>query len=167
MVTIANGRFNLPDDLRYTKNQHIYLDTLHKRIGLDEIGYAFLQNPKELQWLCEGTLEMGQPFVAISTDRGITTLNSPCSGTIKELNTDALTLMKIDDSKQPIVFCEWSAVSGVLIKRRDFTLAELLANAPFEEENLFSDIFEDVFIPSPIREFPPIHFLRVGELDAE
>jgi hypothetical protein len=80
---------------------------------------------------------------------------------------DALTLMKIDDSNQPIGFCEWSAVSSVLIKRRDFTLAELLANAPFEEENLFSDIFEDVFIPSPIREFPPIHFLRVGELDAE
>ena len=77
---------------------------------------------------------------------------------------DALTLMTVD-GKKPIIFSEWSAVNGNLIKRRDFTLAELLKNEPYEDNSLFSDIFDEVFIPKPIKEYDLVHYLKVNEYD--
>lgn len=77
---------------------------------------------------------------------------------------DALTLMTVD-GKKPIIFSEWSAVNGNLIKRRDFTLAELLKNEPYEDNSLFSDIFDEVFIPQPIKEYDLVHYLKVNEYD--
>ncbi len=93
MVIIADGRFNIPDHLFYTKYQHVYVDPVKKIIGLDQIGYAFLRNPIELKWLSENDLKIGEPFIAITTNTGITTLNSPCSGKIQEINQNALKLM--------------------------------------------------------------------------
>lgn len=80
---------------------------------------------------------------------------------------DALSLRTTDISRKPIIFSEWSAVNGSLLKRRDFTLIELLDFAPSNknEFSLFSDLNEEVFIPSPIREFPLKHFLRISEYD--
>ena len=77
---------------------------------------------------------------------------------------DALTLMTVD-GKNPIIFSEWSAVNGNLIKRRDFTLAELLKNEPYEDHSLFSDIFDEVFIPQPIKEYELVHYLKVKDYD--
>ena len=77
---------------------------------------------------------------------------------------DALTLMTVD-GKKPIIFSEWSAVNGNLIKRRDFTLAELLKNEPYEDNSLFSDIFDEVFIPQPVKEYDLVHYLKVNEYD--
>lgn len=77
---------------------------------------------------------------------------------------DALTLMSVD-GKSPIIFSEWSAVNGNFMKRRDFTLAELLKNEPYDDDSLFSDIFDEVFIPEPIKEFDLVHFLKVSEYD--
>jgi hypothetical protein len=34
-----------------------------------------------------------------------------------------------------------------------------------EQLALFSDIGEDVFIPTPIREYPPVHFLEIARVD--
>ena len=96
MVSIADGRFILPDKFFYTKNQHVYVDLIKKFVGLDEIGYAFLHNPNEIKFLVDTELKVGSPFVAITTDKGITTLNSPVSGKIKKLNTEALKSMKED-----------------------------------------------------------------------
>ena len=39
---------------------------------------------------------------------------------------DALDLKTPDEKKEPIVFSEWSPVNGSMIKRRDYTLANLL-----------------------------------------
>jgi len=75
MVTIADGRYYLPDDLHYSKNQHVYLNLKNKIIGLDQIGYAFLNNPTEISLLVE---------------QGVTTLNAPCSGKIETFNGKAL-----------------------------------------------------------------------------
>ena len=72
---------------------------------------------------------------------------------------DALTLQTPDGVK-PIIFSEWSAING-LIKRRDFTLDNLLKNQPMEGPNLFSDLGEEAFIPTPIKEYPPIHYLKI------
>lgn len=72
---------------------------------------------------------------------------------------DALTLMT-PDGVRPIIFSEWSPV-GYQVKRRDFTLDMLLRNQPMEGPNLFSDLGEEAFIPTPIREFPLIHYSKI------
>jgi len=91
---------------------------------------------------------------------------------------DALTLNTVGEKPSHIVFSEWSPVNGSMLKRRDFTFSELLRHeeamqAPLfpgsdseEQLPLFSDLGEHVFIPTPVREYTPIHFLeiaRVGE----
>lgn len=96
MVSIADGRFILPDKYFYTKNQHVYVDLFKKIVGLDEIGYAFLHNPIEIKFLVDKELTVGSPFVAITTDTGITTLNSPVTGKIKTINPEALKNMQED-----------------------------------------------------------------------
>lgn len=65
---------------------------------------------------------------------------------------DALTL-RTPDGAQAIVFSEWSAV-GYDIQRRDFTLDELMRNRPLEGPNLFSDLGDEAFIPTPL----PAHY---------
>lgn len=72
---------------------------------------------------------------------------------------DALTLMLPDNTETPIVFSEWSAINGSMIKRRDYTLANLLAYQPMEEPNLFSDLGDQAFIPKSLKEFPLTHFM--------
>lgn len=84
---------------------------------------------------------------------------------------DALTLQTVspetpeETPSKPITFSEWSLIQNGLIKRRDFTFSELL----FQSENnafpLFSDAGEDVFIPEPEKEFPPVHYLKIWEME--
>ncbi len=74
---------------------------------------------------------------------------------------DALSLKTIGENNKPIIFSEWSLVSGGMLKRRDFTFEELLNCSPIEGTNLFSDLGENAFIPRPLNDFPPVHFLEV------
>ncbi len=76
---------------------------------------------------------------------------------------DALTMKSVCGKKDPIVFAEWSAVNGSMIKRRDYSLAHLLAYQPMEGMTLFSDLGEQAFIPKPVKEFPLMHFLRLSD----
>jgi hypothetical protein len=76
---------------------------------------------------------------------------------------DALTLKMVGDNPQPIVFSEWSPVNGSMLKRRDFTFHGLLDHAAMKELPLFSDLGEDVFIPTPLKEHPLTHFLEVAD----
>lgn len=81
---------------------------------------------------------------------------------------DALTMKAADG--EPIIFAEWSAVNGCMLKRRDFELSHMLEE---HTSNLQMDLFGDVgsyetdetgaVILKPIREFPPIHYRRVQE----
>lgn len=89
---------------------------------------------------------------------------------------DALTLRTVGEKPSHIVFSEWSPVNGSMLKRRDFTFSELLRHeeamqAPLfpgmENENqlpLFSDLGEHVFIPTPVREYPPVHFMEIARV---
>lgn len=91
------------------------------------------------------------------------------------IHGDALSLQTVGENPSPIVFSEWSPVGGNLLKRRDFTFEDLIAYGaepkqlslfPDREEeqlSLFSDTGKPVLIPTPIEEFPPIHFLKLGE----
>lgn len=75
---------------------------------------------------------------------------------------DALTL-KTPDETRPIVFSEWSIAKDNLLKRRDYTLANLLENALPEPGTIFASLGEKAFIPRPIKDYPLIHFLKVGQ----
>lgn len=78
------------------------------------------------------------------------------------IHGDALSLKTVGENPQPIVFSEWSLVNGSLIKRRDFAFHELVSRASMRELPLFSDLGEEVFIPEPVKEYPPVHFLEVA-----
>lgn len=72
---------------------------------------------------------------------------------------DALTML--DDNGNPIVFSEWSLI-GSKMKRRDYTLANLLETQSYYDLPLFEDV-EDVKVPKPVKEFDLIHYRRVQE----
>ena len=78
---------------------------------------------------------------------------------------DALSLKTVGYNPKPIIFSEWSPVNGSMLKRRDFTFHGLLEHASMMELPLFSDLGEDVFIPTPEKEYPLTHFLEVANAD--
>ncbi|WP_223111590.1 DNA methyltransferase [Thiospirochaeta perfilievii] len=81
---------------------------------------------------------------------------------------DALTLKKVSEKKEPIVFSEWSPVNGSKIKRRDFTYENLLeAEKSKIPGDLFADVYETdpAFLPKPIKEYPLTHFLRISDVE--
>lgn len=93
------------------------------------------------------------------------------------LNGDALTMLDVEGN--PIIFSEWSLVTGDKVKRRDFRLDEMLEGNVEQNESLslFGDIADngDVnprseweydeetqsFIPKPITEYPLTSFYEV------
>ncbi len=74
---------------------------------------------------------------------------------------DALTLKTVGEKSSYIVFPEWSPVNGSMLKRRDFTFHSLLEHEGMKALPLFSDLGEDVFIPTPEKEYPPVHFFEI------
>jgi hypothetical protein len=74
---------------------------------------------------------------------------------------DALTLR--NSGNRPIVFPEWSPVSNAMIKRRDFAYDQLLDNADDQlwKQPLVSDLGKNIFVPTPVGDFPPCHYLKV------
>jgi hypothetical protein len=78
---------------------------------------------------------------------------------------DALTLKTYEDDLigKPIVFAEWSIISGNLVKRRDFIFSDLVERSSHREMPLFSDLDDDdeVFIPEPVEEFAPVDFMSL------
>ncbi len=80
------------------------------------------------------------------------------------IHGDAVSLKTVGDNPKPIVFSEWSPVNGSMLKRRDFTFHGLLAHEAIKEMPLFSDLGEGVFIPTPEKEYPPTHFLKVADV---
>ncbi|NLY00132.1 MAG: SAM-dependent DNA methyltransferase [Rhodopirellula sp.] len=77
---------------------------------------------------------------------------------------DALTLKTVGENPGYIVFSEWSPVNGSMLKRRDFTFHGLLAHEGIKELPLFSDLGENVFIPTPEKEYPPVHFMEIAHV---
>ena len=73
---------------------------------------------------------------------------------------DALSLKTQQNGNESIVFSEWSAVNGSMIKRRDFMLSFMLE--PQQQMSLFNDDNKPYSIPEPVREFPLTHFLKLA-----
>jgi hypothetical protein len=91
---------------------------------------------------------------------------------------DALSFMTAGQHPHPILFPEWSLIQGSLLKRRDFSFQGLLRHEETREAllfpdtrkpsaqqmGLFSDLGEDAFIPTPVKDFAPVHFLEVAHV---
>ncbi len=74
---------------------------------------------------------------------------------------DALTFLSVDG--RPIVFPEWSPINGTMLRPRDFAYNQLLEHAHTASTPLFSDLGHDVYLPTPVGEFPPCHYLKVND----
>lgn len=68
------------------------------------------------------------------------------------------------ETKRPIVFSEWSAVSGSMLKRRDYMFKFLVEKT--HQFSLFNDEGNAAAIDEPVKDFPLIHFLKLGEDDS-
>lgn len=76
---------------------------------------------------------------------------------------DALTMKTPEGG--PIIFSEWSLVSGNMIKRRDYRYDELLEGSQ-EQISIFMmgwkyDEEIEAFIPSPLKEYPIMDYRRI------
>ncbi len=67
------------------------------------------------------------------------------------------------ETKRPIVLSEWSAVNGSMLKRRDY-MFKFLVEKSFQT-TLFNDEGNPAAIDEPVKDFPLIHFLKLGEDD--
>jgi len=80
---------------------------------------------------------------------------------------NALTMLKNDGT--PIIFSEWSMVTGNNIKRRDYALNELL-DGHEEQMTIFMIGWEydeevQAWIPAPIKEYPVTDYRRLNEYE--
>lgn len=82
---------------------------------------------------------------------------------------DALTLKQ--ENGEPIIFAEWKLVSGLMLKRRDYRLDQILeAQNDMPSLFWFADGWEydeetKEYIPAPIKEFPLTDFRRVQDYE--
>ena len=88
------------------------------------------------------------------------------------LNGNALSMKKVDasaqDTQEPIIFSEWSAVTGPLIKRRDFRQDELLRDQDARNslEQAKGELSLEYVPKSPVREFPPTDYRKLPEAES-
>lgn len=76
---------------------------------------------------------------------------------------NALSYTTVDD--EPIVFTEWKFVNDTDVKQRCFDYQIVLEKG--KQLSLFGDDGGVASIPQHGKEFPPIHYLKLGEDDAE
>lgn len=69
------------------------------------------------------------------------------------------------ETKEPIVFSEWTAINSTMIKRRDY-MFEFLVKKTYQF-SLFDDEGEPVAIDKSLRDYPVVHFLKLGEYDTD
>lgn len=65
------------------------------------------------------------------------------------------------ETKQPIIFSEWSAVNGSMLKRRDYMFKFLVEKT--HQFALFNDEGNAAAIDEPVKDFPLVHFLKLSE----
>jgi hypothetical protein len=68
------------------------------------------------------------------------------------------------ETKAPIVFSEWSAATGTMLKRRDYVFKFLVEKT--HQFSLFNDQGDAAAIDEPVKDFPLVHFLKLGEDDS-
>lgn len=77
---------------------------------------------------------------------------------------DALTLKYADGSDKPIIFSEWSLVTGNKFKRRDYYFSNLV-DSEFNGVFDSSDTGDTKWSPVPVREFPLCDYKRLKDAE--
>jgi len=67
-------------------------------------------------------------------------------------------------TKEPIIFSEWSPINGSLLKRRDYVFRFLVEKT--HQFSLFNDEGNPASIDEPVKDFPLVHFLKLGDDDS-
>lgn len=67
------------------------------------------------------------------------------------------------ESKEPIIFSEWTPINGSLIKRKDFVYQFLVEGSL--QLTLFDEQDRPQNFDKEIKDFAPIHFLKLGKND--
>ena len=68
------------------------------------------------------------------------------------------------ETKKPIVFSEWSPVNESMCKRRDYVFRFLVEKS--HQFSLFNDEGQPAAIDEPVKDFPLVHFFKLGENDS-
>lgn len=63
-------------------------------------------------------------------------------------------------TKKPIVFSEWSMINENMLKRRDYVFKFLVEKT--HQFSMFNDEGNAAAIDEPVKDFPLIHFLKLG-----
>ncbi len=66
-------------------------------------------------------------------------------------------------TKEPIVFSEWAAFNGSMLKRRDYVFKFLVEQT--HQFSMFNDEGTAAAIDEPIKDFPLVQFLKLGAND--
>ncbi len=65
------------------------------------------------------------------------------------------------ETKKPIVFSEWSAINGSMLKRRDYVFKFLVEQT--HQFAMFNDEGNAAAIDEPIKDYPVMHFLKLAD----
>ncbi len=68
-------------------------------------------------------------------------------------------------TKKPIIFSEWSAINGSMIKRRDYMFKFLVEKS--HQLTLFNDEGNPAYIDEPVKDYPVMHFLKLADYDSD
>jgi hypothetical protein len=68
------------------------------------------------------------------------------------------------ETKKPIIFSEWSSINGSMLKRRDYIFKFLVEKT--HQFSMFNDEGNVGSIDEPVKDFPLIHFLKLGVDDS-
>lgn len=94
--------------------------------------------------------------------------------TLKQVEKQANIDQEPKDSKLPIIFSEWSLVTGNLLQRRDFRLDVMVEgkkeSIPLFHTKMANSILEwndeiKAFMPKPIRTYPPMDYRKVQDAE--
>ncbi|WP_223198081.1 DNA methyltransferase [Maribacter arenosus] len=69
------------------------------------------------------------------------------------------------ETKKPIVFSEWSAINGSMLKRRDYVFKFLVEQT--HQFSMFNDEGNAGAIDEPIKDYPLMHFLKLADYVAD
>lgn len=67
------------------------------------------------------------------------------------------------ETKEPIVFSEWSFIQGSMIKRRDYVFKFLVEKT--HQFSMFDEGGNPASIDEPIKDYPVTHFLKITDHD--
>ncbi len=147
------------------------VDKKYKSVQFEWERYAILaiSSIYGVDILEDNAIECRNRLFKIFEDRYFNKFKNNCNAECKRsalflLNRNILWGNALDftnpETKKPIIFSEWSAVNGSMLKRRDYIFKFLVEKT--HQFTMFNDEGNVGSINEPVKDFPLIHFLKLG-----